>query len=121
MEVLERLKLSKFRNSFHLKQKDFEYIDKKSVDVIRSHAVDFVMKHLVDPTTFNDGKQTPTHGHPVFVAQYATATCCRGCLQKWHHIEKTHVLNESDIEYVVNIIMTWIDGECKNSKALNEK
>lgn len=23
----------------------------------------------------NDGKQTPTKGHPVFVAQHATATC----------------------------------------------
>ena len=26
-----------------------------------------------------DGK-TPMRGHPVFIAQHATATCCRGCL-----------------------------------------
>jgi hypothetical protein len=25
-------------------------------------------------------------GHPIFVAQHATATCCRGCLTKWHRI-----------------------------------
>jgi hypothetical protein len=25
-------------------------------------------------------------GHPVFIAQHATATCCRGCLAKWHDI-----------------------------------
>ncbi len=23
-------------------------------------------------------------GHPVFVAQHATATCCRECIRKWH-------------------------------------
>lgn len=35
----------------------------------------------------NDRKQTPTKGHPVFVAQYATATCCRECIRKWHKIQ----------------------------------
>ncbi|VFT76303.1 Uncharacterised protein [Klebsiella aerogenes] len=29
----------------------------------------------------NHGKQTPMRGHPVFIAQHATATCCRGCLE----------------------------------------
>ena len=48
------------------------------------------------------------HGHPVFVAQHATATCCRGCLYKWHHIQKNHNLTETETEYVVKVIMTWI-------------
>lgn len=47
-------------------------------------------------------------GHPVFIAQHATATCCRECLQKWHHIEKTHLLSESEIDYIVDVIMAWI-------------
>jgi Domain of unknown function (DUF4186) len=34
----------------------------------------------------NDGKQSPFKGHPVFIAQYAMATCCRGCLAKRHGI-----------------------------------
>jgi len=34
----------------------------------------------------NDGKQTPMRGHPVFIAQHATATCCRECIRKWHKI-----------------------------------
>jgi hypothetical protein len=29
-----------------------------------------------------DGRQTPMRNHPVFIAQHATATCCRGCLEK---------------------------------------
>ncbi len=32
----------------------------------------------------NDGRQTPMRNHPAFIAQHATATCCRGCLEKWH-------------------------------------
>ena len=47
-------------------------------------------------------------GHPVFIAQHATATCCRGCLEKWHKIPKGRVLTEQEQEYVVNVIMEWI-------------
>ena len=59
----------------------------------------------------NDGKQTPMRGHPVFVAQHATATCCRGCLEKWHCIPKGRELTEAEQEYVVNVIMEWIGRE----------
>lgn len=50
-------------------------------------------------------------GHPVFIAQHATATCCRSCLEKWHHIEKGKKLNEYEIKYIVRVIMTWIKKE----------
>lgn len=109
--ILIKLKNSKFRNSFHLKQKDFEYILAKGIEKIKSHTFDFVSKHLADISTFRDGKQTPMRGHPVFIAQHATATCCRECLYKWHNIEKTHILNENEIEYIVNVIMAWIEEE----------
>lgn len=57
--------------------------DKKAL----SHARDFVGKRLAPAVIENDGKQTPMRGHPVFIAQQATATCCRECLRKWHNIE----------------------------------
>ncbi len=56
----------------------------------------------------NDGKQTPMRGHPVFTAQHATATCCRGCLAKWHGIEKRRQLTEAEIDYVVGVIRQWL-------------
>ena len=56
----------------------------------------------------DDGKQTPMKGHPVFIAQHATATCCRGCLSKWYHIEKDKELTDFEVKYIVNIIMKWI-------------
>ena len=51
--------------------------------------------------------------HPVFIAQHATATCCRGCIEKWHHIPKEKVLNNNEIDSIVNIIIEWIEKECQ--------
>jgi len=59
----------------------------------------------------NDGKQTPMKGHPVFIAQHATAACCRGCTQEWHGIEKGRLMNGSEVDYVVALIMGWIERQ----------
>lgn len=107
-DKLARLSKSKFRSSFHLREKEFNYINIKGLDVIKSHARDFVIKRLAPKEISNDGHQTPMRGHPVFIAQHATATCCRGCLYKWHQIPMNRDLSTSEIEYVINVIMEWI-------------
>ena len=111
---LNSLKKSKFRNSFYLKLKDKQYIYEKGIETIESHAYDFINKRLSPKIIVNDGKQTPMRGHPVFIAQHATATCCRSCLYKWHKIEKNKQLNKNEIDYIVLIIMSWIKEEMKN-------
>lgn len=112
-KIFVSLSKSKFRSSFHLYEKDLEYIKVKGMEVIKSHAYDFVRNRLAQKTIFNDGKQTPTKGHPVFIAQHATATCCRGCLEKWHHISKGKDLTLEEIDYIVKVIMLWIEKENK--------
>ena len=107
-EVLNRLSKSNFRSSFKLKDKDIEYIKDKGMDKIEEHARDFVIKRLSASNILNDGKQTPTKGHPVFISQHATATCCRGCSEKWHKIPKGKELNKENIDYIVAVIMSWI-------------
>ena len=107
-EVLNKLKLSKFRSSFKLKDKDINYIKKNGMNKIKEHAYDFINKRLAPKIINNDGRQTPMKGHPVFIAQHATATCCRSCLYKWHKINKNKELNSKEIDYIVNIIMLWI-------------
>ena len=107
--VLTNLSKSKFRSSFHLKEKDKKYIEDKSLATIESHAHDFINNRLAPTIIQNDGKQTPMKGHPVFIAQHATATCCRSCLYKWHHIKKDKELTELEIKYIVNVIMRWIN------------
>mgnify|MGYP004481209381 FL=1 len=114
--IFDKLSKSKFRSSFHLKDKDILYIEDKGIDKIRKHAYDFVTKRLADTSNVTDGKQTPMKGHPVFIAQHATGTCCRSCLEKWHHISKNKNMTEDDIKYVVDIIMSWIEKEYNNYK-----
>lgn len=114
-DILSRLSKSKFRSSFHLKDKDIEYINKKGLDVIRGHAYDFLNKNIRIKIE-KDGKQTPMHGHPVFIAEHATATCCRGCIEKWYKFPQTKELTDKDIDYLVNIIMKWIESEYERSK-----
>ena len=43
-QLFSRLEQSKFRNSFHLKEKDKAYIREKGMDTIRRHAEDFIAK-----------------------------------------------------------------------------
>lgn len=114
--IFDKLSKSKFRSSFHLKDKDILYIEDKGIDKIREHAYDFVTKRLADTSNVTDGKQTPMKGHPVFIAQHATGTCCRRCLEKWHHISKNKNMTEDDIKYVVDIIISWIEKEYNNYK-----
>src|SRR5574344_2215453 len=113
-DILYSLSKSKFRNSFHLKDKDKLYVKNKGMDTIRSHAYDFISKRLGPCNNPKDGKQTPYRGHPVFIAEHATATCCRGCVYKWHHIDNNHNLTSKEIDYIVDIIMKWIDNEMNN-------
>ncbi len=110
---LEELNKSSFRSSFHLKEKDKEYLKEKGFKVILGHAKDFVTHRLAPLNPLNDGSQTPMRGHPVFIAQHATATCCRSCLYKWHHISKNKELTSNEQNYIVSIIMAWLIKEMK--------
>ena len=106
-----RLGRSTFRSRFHLSPHDKEYVHLKGYDTIESHAEDFIRKRLAPSHIPNDGKQTPMKGHPVFIAQHATALCCRGCMEKWHHIDRNHALTEGEIEYATSVIMRFIKAE----------
>lgn len=106
--LFQRLSTSKFRSQFYLSKEDYKYIQKKGWNTIEDHAYDFISKRLAPAMIPNDGKQTPMRHHPVFKAQHATATCCRSCLYKWHHIPKDIELGRDYQKYIVTIIMEWI-------------
>ena len=108
---LDSLSNSKFRSSFKLRECDKKYIYDKGIDKVKEYAYDFIYKRLASKKIDNDGKQTPMRGHPVFIAQHATGTCCRGCLYKCHNISKNKDLSLEEIDYIVNIIMEWIERE----------
>ncbi len=108
MDVLDKLEKSKFRSKFKLRAKELDYIKEKGLDKIYSHACDFIRDRVAPAEPINDGKQTPMRGHPVFIAQHATAVCCRNCIEKWHKIPKGRELTQQEQEYLVSVIMEWI-------------
>jgi exodeoxyribonuclease V alpha subunit len=108
---LYSLSKSKFRSSFHLRKYMIDYINEKGMDVIKSHTVDFIKEKLQPTNPKNDGKQTPMKGHPTFIAMHACGCCCRGCLEKWHHIEKGRELTKDECNYIYKLLITWIIKE----------
>jgi hypothetical protein len=110
------LSKSAFRSSFHLRGKDLDYLRSKGLPVVLTHAEDFVSKRLAPAVIPNDGKQTPFRGHPVFVAQHATACCCRGCLEKWHHIPHGRELSSEEKWYVLSVLEHWLREEMAGTK-----
>ena len=110
-QKLASLRKSKFRSKFKLIQKDRDYISTKGLEIIKDHAFQFINSRVAHDFPKNDGKQTPMRGHPVFIAQHATATCCRGCIKKWHGIEKGRALNVKDVDFIVALIMDWIEEQ----------
>ena len=118
MDIIDRLAKSKFRSRFKLRAKELEYIKDKGLDTIHSHACDFIRDRVAPAEPVKDGKQTPMRGHPVFIAQHATATCCRGCIEKWHKFPKGRELTPTEQEYLVSVIMEWINRQINSNHVL---
>jgi predicted Fe-S protein YdhL (DUF1289 family) len=75
---------------------------------VMKQARELLAARLVPAVIANDGRQTPWRNHPVFVAQHATATCCRGCLEKTHEIRKGHELTPDELRHVLDVIERWL-------------
>ena len=118
MNILDKLAKSKFRSRFKLRAKELEYIKDKGLDTIHSHASDFIRDRVAPSEPANDGKQTPMRGHPVFIVQHATATCCRGCIEKWHKFPQHRKLTKTEQEYLVSVIMEWINRQINSNPVL---
>ena len=110
-EIFAALDQSSFRRRFRLRGKELDYLHQKGLEVILEHAADFIEKRLAAADPLNDGKQTPMRHHPVFIAQHATATCCRGCLEKWHGITKGQALGEEEKQYILAVLKEWLSRQ----------
>ena len=110
-ELFVALESSAFRRGFSLATKERQYLLSKGMEQVLTHAADFIDRRLAPASPVNDGKQTPFKGHPVFVAQHATATCCRSCLEKWHRIPRGRELSLEEKQHVVETIATWLRAQ----------
>ena len=110
-DKLDALARQPFRVRFHLRGGDRATAQLRGPATMRLHARDLIARRLAPAEPRNDGRQTPFRGHPVFVAQHATATCCRSCLERWHQIPKGRKLSCQEVGYVVDVICRWIERE----------
>ncbi len=96
-------------------------LEDKGYVEMRNFVYDVIEKRLDSP--FNDGAQTPKSGHPVFIAQHATATCCRKCLHKWHQVPRHRVLNDEEKMFIAGLVLRWIrkDAALPMDKILEER
>nr|WP_240544377.1 DUF4186 domain-containing protein [Bifidobacterium sp. SO4] len=114
---MERLAHSQFRAKFQLADKDRAYARAKGKAIIDRHAREMLRDRVGAAEPKNDGRQTPWRGHPVFTAQHATATCCRGCIEKWHHIPKGRELTDDEVNRLADLVMAWIERDLVNHPA----
>ena len=106
---------SPFRRRFHLGTAEREYIEGRGLERVLVEAEELIARRLAPAAPRNDGKQTPFRGHPVFVAQHATATCCRGCLAKWHEIPRGEALTDAEQAHVIATIERWLRDQSTRS------
>ncbi|MBE7620315.1 DUF4186 domain-containing protein [Gluconacetobacter entanii] len=114
-DLWERLSRSRFRARFHLDAKDRAYLHRQGLQSVSGHAAEFIATRLAPAHPHKDGRQTPWRGHPVFVAQHATGTCCRGCIEKWHGFAKGQELQQPQRDYILAVIRGWLlreDPDC---------
>ena len=110
-DLFRALARSRFRSRFRLGPAEYEYLGRKGSASILDHARQFVRQRLAPAQPRNDGRQTPMRGHPVFIAQHATATCCRSCLHKWHHIPTGKPLTARQIDHIIEVIECWLNAQ----------
>ncbi|NHO56330.1 DUF4186 family protein [Acetobacter lambici] len=117
-ELWEKLARSAFRQRFHLNAQDMTYLREKGLPLVLEHGQDFIARRLAPSLPLKDGRQTPWKGHPVFVAQHATGTCCRSCLAKWHALPSGRRLSEAEQDYVLSVLAQWLARELEQPREL---
>jgi hypothetical protein len=110
-DLFSALTASTFRRAFHLAPKERAYLETHGLSTVLVQAEELIARRLAPAQPLNDGKQTPFRGHPVFVAQHATATCCRGCLAKWHDIARGAELTDEEQAHVIATLARWLRAE----------
>lgn len=106
--AFHKLAASAFRRKFRLQGRELAYLQTWGLPHVMKQGRELLATRLAPAQPANDGRQTPWRNHPIFVAQHATATCCRGCLEKTHGIAKGAALTEDQMHYVMRVLERWL-------------
>jgi hypothetical protein len=109
-EAFRRLARSSFRRKFRLQGRELAYLQTWGLPHVMKQAEELLRKRVAPAVILNDGRQTPWRNHPVFVAQHATGTCCRGCVEKVYEIPKGQELTPEELRHLLDAIARWLAG-----------
>lgn len=116
-ELFARFQRSAFRRKVRLFDREQAYLQRWGLAKVMKDGRKLILERLAPAQPHNDGKQTPWRNHPIFIAQHATATCCRGCLEKWHGLRKGQPLDPSEVDYVLAVIERWLSPFLQKERA----
>jgi hypothetical protein len=108
-DLFDALGRSRFRRRQRLGEREIALLRALGVEVVLHHARELLAERLFVPRPRDDGRQTPMRGHPAFVAQHATASCCRRCLARWHRIPAGRALTAEEEEHVLAALRRWLE------------
>lgn len=106
--VLAALAASGERGCYKLSTADKSQLRIAGLTKVMKQAADIIDRHIAPERPVNDGTQTPRKGHPVYVAQHATATCCRGCIATWHGIDAGRALTPDEKAHILEVLRRWL-------------
>lgn len=105
----------------HIDQRATNYARRKGRANMRPAAENRLRRSVGKAAHSRDGIQTPKAGNPVFYAQHATATCCRGCTEIWHGIPRDRDLTDDEVGYFTDLVMLYINERLPNLSETGEK
>lgn len=114
-EAFRRLARSSFRRRFRLQGRELAHLQMWGLPRVMKEAEELIRKRVAPAQIANDGRQTPWRNHPVFVAQHATATCCRGCIDKTYEIAKGHQLEREELVLILGAIERWLQAQLEQN------
>ncbi|MDD3469301.1 MAG: DUF4186 domain-containing protein [Thermoguttaceae bacterium] len=114
-QQLRWLSESRFRSRQHLGIAERKILQRLGLEKVLEHGRVFLTQRVAPARPANDGRQTPMRKHPIFVAQHATATCCRGCIARWYNIPTGRELTALEIDTLLTVIRHWLEREMERS------
>jgi hypothetical protein len=113
--TIAALQLELIRHHFwHLELSEYaeSYAIRKGKHALRGAVRHQLDKAIGSPMHPRQGRQTPRetseNATVVHYAQHATATCCRACLEEWHGIESGADLDDSQLDYLTDLVMLYV-------------
>lgn len=114
--TLAALQFEYFRHHFwhlSLSQHAANHALRKGRIVLQQFARRQLEKLVGSPRHPREGYQTPretsANANAVHFAQHAVAACCRKCIAVWHGIAEGSELTKEDLDYLVDLVMMYID------------